>query len=73
MSPASRNLALVHWIGMCISSVGLSALGPGQAQPKALSICISEWTVLLSKWFQAMIVLGKQECMHTCVVWCGTV
>ena len=72
MSPASRNLALVHWVGMCISSVGLSALGPGQAQPKALSTYIwyiyidnmSEWTVLLSRWFQAMIVLGNQECIH---------
>ena len=27
---------------------------------------LSEWTVLLSKWFQAIIVLRKTECIVQC-------
>ena len=34
---------------------------------------MSEGTVLLSKWFQAMIVLGRKEFLFCSVLQCGTV
>ena len=35
-----------------------------QARPHLKHSVLSECTVLLSRWFQAMIVLGKKECIH---------
>ena len=32
---------------------------------------LSKWTMLLFKWFQAMIVLGKKECLYCLVLQCG--
>ena len=34
---------------------------------------LSEWTVLLSKWFQAMVVLGKKECLYCLVLQSSTI
>ena len=54
MSLASRNLALVIWVGVCSSGGGLSALG--RFKSTQFESVLSEWTMVLSKWFQAISV-----------------
>ena len=53
-SLASRNLALVIWVGVCSSGGGLSALG--RFKSTQFESVLSEWTMVLSKWFQAISV-----------------
>ena len=66
-SLASRNLALVRRVG--VRSGDLSAQPRlADARGDLKHSAQSEWTVLLSKWFQAMILL-----VYCSVLQCGTV
>ena len=68
-SLASRNQALVRRAEVRSGGGGgLSRLGRGQGRLKACSRLLSEWTVLLPKWFQAIKVLGKKKCLYCSVL-----